>query len=302
MAQLITRRSIPIAVPLLLALLLARTGAARVLLQDTTPPTITVQPPPPADSDTSDTATVTWSPVVSDAVTPAGDIRVTCGDDTRAGGQAFEATLPVGSHLIKCTAVDAAGNAASATFTAVVLDKQPPAIAFELPMEPFEATSPAGAVVPLRRLAFVADSVDGAVTPRFLVAGKEINPDTYVFPIGGTYVTIAAADKAGNKVEYGDLVSVADRTPPALTIRTDAATGGPGVAATTPSAKGVVVRWNDALKCRAKDSVDASPVVTYAPASGTKFPVGVTAVTCTARDKSGNVGTATFTVTVTQRK
>ena len=40
--------------------------------------------------------------------------------------------------------------------------------------------------------------------------------------------------------------------------------------------------------------------VTSTPASGSSFPLGVTAVACSATDVAGNVGTASFTVTVTQ--
>ena len=49
----------------------------------------------------------------------------------------------------------------------------------------------------------------------------------------------------------------------------------------------------------ALDDVDGSTPVTCAPPSGTKFPVGVTTVTCSSTDAAGNTGTDTFDVTVT---
>ncbi|KAG2487215.1 hypothetical protein HYH03_014189 [Edaphochlamys debaryana] len=49
----------------------------------------------------------------------------------------------------------------------------------------------------------------------------------------------------------------------------------------------------------AADNIDGVVAVTCSPASGSKFPVGSTAVTCTATDASGNVGTNSFTVTIT---
>jgi uncharacterized repeat protein (TIGR01451 family) len=49
----------------------------------------------------------------------------------------------------------------------------------------------------------------------------------------------------------------------------------------------------------ATDLVDPSPTVNCLPASGTNFPIGVTNVTCTATDASGNMASDSFTVTVT---
>lgn len=48
----------------------------------------------------------------------------------------------------------------------------------------------------------------------------------------------------------------------------------------------------------ATDGIDGSVTVSCAPASGSLFPYGATLVSCTASDAVGNVGTATFTVTV----
>jgi hypothetical protein len=48
----------------------------------------------------------------------------------------------------------------------------------------------------------------------------------------------------------------------------------------------------------ATDDCDPSPVVESVPASGSKFVVGDTVVTCTATDASGNESTCEFTVTV----
>jgi lysophospholipase L1-like esterase len=48
----------------------------------------------------------------------------------------------------------------------------------------------------------------------------------------------------------------------------------------------------------ATDNSPTPPVVTCVPASGSIFPLGTTAVTCTARDGSGNTATCTFNVIV----
>jgi uncharacterized protein len=48
----------------------------------------------------------------------------------------------------------------------------------------------------------------------------------------------------------------------------------------------------------ATDDVDGAVAVICTPPSGTTFPLGTTTVTCTARDRAGNVATASFTVMV----
>ena len=56
------------------------------------------------------------------------------------------------------------------------------------------------------------------------------------------------------------------------------------VATTDPT--GTMVNYT---KPTATDNEDPNPVVTCDPASGSKFAVGTTTVTCTARDANGNV-------------
>src|SRR5262249_20319904 len=59
---------------------------------------------------------------------------------------------------------------------------------------------------------------------------------------------------------------------------------------------GTTVTYNNPT---ATDNEDPNPVVTCDPASGSKFVVGTTTVTCTARDANGNVSMAkTFKVVV----
>jgi X-Pro dipeptidyl-peptidase len=48
----------------------------------------------------------------------------------------------------------------------------------------------------------------------------------------------------------------------------------------------------------ATDNEDPNPTVTCTPASGSVFPIGLTTVTCTAKDANGNTSSGTFTVTV----
>ncbi len=52
----------------------------------------------------------------------------------------------------------------------------------------------------------------------------------------------------------------------------------------------------------ATDDVDGAVPVLCRPASGSRFKIGRTSVTCSATDKSGNAATAGFTVTVLRRR
>jgi hypothetical protein len=67
------------------------------------------------------------------------------------------------------------------------------------------------------------------------------------------------------------------------------------ITSTTTDATGIVITF----EVTALDDVDGVTPVTCVPASGTKFPVGVTTVTCSSTDAAGNTGTDTFNVTVT---
>jgi hypothetical protein len=78
-----------------------------------------------------------------------------------------------------------------------------------------------------------------------------------------------------------------DTVPPVVTVpanKTVDATGPAGASVT--------------FAASAMDDVDGQRPVTCTPSSGSTFPVGVTNVTCTAKDASGNEGSASFTVTV----
>ena len=83
--------------------------------------------------------------------------------------------------------------------------------------------------------------------------------------------------------------TVADTAPPILTMPAP-------IVAPATSAAGAVVTFAPT----AADVVDPSPTTVCAPLSGTVFAVGVTTVSCTATDASGNTATASFPVTVSR--
>ena len=69
--------------------------------------------------------------------------------------------------------------------------------------------------------------------------------------------------------------------------------------AVSPGTPGVKLDW--ALPSTI-DTRDGVVPVTCSPAPGTRFPVGTTTVTCTAKDAAGNTRTSTFDVVVTRKQ
>jgi hypothetical protein len=112
-----------------------------------------------------------------------------------------------------------------------------------------------------------------------------------VFAVGTTTVTCTAKDAHGNSSQATFKVTVVlvDTTAPTFT-------GVPGTLRREADGhNGSAVTY---VAPTAVDNVDGPLPVTCAPLSGKVFPLGVTKVHCTATDAHGNVGTATFDVSV----
>lgn len=146
---------------------------------DTTPPTIsgardiTVELTSPAG------ASVTYAPPT--ALDDDGEaVAVTC--NTPAG------LFPLGATTVTCTARDAAGNTASASFVVTVVDTTAPALILP-PNVVADATGPTGAVV---TYAVTATDLSGTAT----LTCSPTSGST--FPIGTTMVACQAHDASGN--------------------------------------------------------------------------------------------------------
>ena len=108
------------------------------------------------------------------------------------------------------------------------------------------------------------------------------------FPMGSTIVLCAAEDPVTSLVGYAMFnVTVKDTSPP--TFKTPRS-----ILKQVDNLQGSKITYD----ANASDTVDGNTIATCNPPSGSVFPLGLNQVTCTATDKSGNSGEASFSVIV----
>ena len=234
------------------------------VVADTIPPVITVPGPITLEATGSNGATATFTVTATDNV-PTG-VTVEC---SPASGTVFA----LGTTVVECTALDAAGNTAQDSFSVTVSDTTPPVVTAPATLT-VEATGPAGAAVSI--VATATDLVSGSLPVTCTPASGS------TFSLGVTAVSCSATDAAGNSATAPVSVTVRDTTAPSLVVPADFTSASPTVT----------------YAATATDLVDANVEVTCTPASGTVFAVGPTTVICTATDDSNNTTTKSFVVTV----
>jgi hypothetical protein len=245
------------------------TATTKVTVVDTTPPQfVTVPGSAPVEQDTLDGATVALA---------APLVRDIC-DAAPAVSSDAPNIFPLGDTTVTFTATDASGNVSRATTVVRVRDTQAPAL----------SNIPADVTVEQAALDGTAVTLGNPAASDVCDAAPLVSSNApAVFPLGATVVTFTATDASGNQVSATMNVTVIDTTPPVLSnvqtsVRAEAAgRNGTPVTLALPAAT---------------DICDAAPVVTSnAPA---RFPLGLTMVTFTAIDASGNVARATTNVMV----
>lgn len=247
-----------------------RTGSFNVVVRDTIAPVVGSMSNIDFVEAEGPNTIVTWTdPTATDAVTVSP--AVMC---LPTSGYGF----PVGDTTVTCSATDTAGNTGSASFTVTISDTTEPSLVIPAQLT-VEATGPSGAVAAFETSAF--DLVDGDVAVTCAPASGAL------FVLGDTVVECTAADSRGNEASGSFTVHVVDTTKPVVSTPAsfEAEATGPSGADVTFSAT-------------ASDLVDGALVPDCDPASGSRLPLGVNEVTCTATDAAGNTGSSSFTVTV----
>jgi hypothetical protein len=238
---------------------------------DVTPPVLTLPGPTTVEATDASGATVTYAASATDDT--AGSVPVQC-------SPASGSTFPFGATIVNCSADDGFGNVANGSFVVTVVDSTPPVLIGVPSNMAVEATGQSGAVAAYASPT-ASDNIDGAIAVTCAPASGS------TFPIGVTTVTCTAIDSHGNTAAASFTITVADTTAPIV---------GPhaNLSAEATSGAGAAVNYTNPT---ATDNVG---VVSFGcvPASGSVFPLGVTTVTCTARDAADNAGTGTFTVAV----
>jgi len=189
-------------------------------------------------------------------------------------------TFSPGLTIVTCTANDANGNTNSCTFTVTVNDGQPPAITC-----PANLTVNAAAGSCASNVSFVVTASDVCGTVTNLVS---VPASGSAFPVGVTVVTNTATDDSGNSSTCTFTVTVRDNQPPVITCP----------ASLTVNAAPGQCASNVNFSLSASDACGTVTNLLSVPAGGSPFPVGVTTVTNTATDDSGNTSQCTFSVTV----
>ncbi len=243
-----------------------------VTINDTEPPAITCSTNIVAsvDADQCSRSNVTYS---IDAVDACSAVTVSC---VPASG----ATFPAGVTTVMCTATDASNNSTNCSFTVRIIEMELPSIV--CPTNTIAETDPGQ---PHKtNVVYVAAGTDNC--PGVTVVC--VPPSGSTFPRGTTTVTCAATDTSDNRVECSFTVTINDPEPPSIVCPTNI------VASTDIGRCG---RSNITYSASAEDNL---PGVTVAcvPPSGSTFAKGVTTVTCTATDTSGNTTNCSFTVTI----
>ncbi|HXV38667.1 MAG TPA: HYR domain-containing protein [Nitrosopumilaceae archaeon] len=238
------------------------TDTQTIKVVDTTVPTIT----PPSD-------------VVFEAVSPT-DNAVSIGQAIASDIQYVTITnnapsvFPLGETIVTWNATDTGGYWSVATQKVTVVDTTSPILIPPTDVT-IEASSPDHNVVSI-----------GEATAQDAIGILSVSNNTpSYFAFGKTVVTWMAVDISGNSVSANQTITLVDTTPPQLTVPKDVVSE-----ATDPTLN--IVQIGDAT---AFDTIGVDSVTNNSPDA---FPIGLTTVTWTAKDTSGNIGNATQTITV----
>jgi gliding motility-associated-like protein len=211
---------------------------------------------------------------------------------THNSGDSFQ----LGNTSVSYTVVDGVGNSATCTFVVQVIDTVPP-VSLNCPVDIRVNTSSAS-----------CDAIVSWIPPVFIDNCGDTIPSTFItspnagltnggaFPIGISTITYSAMDASGNNSICSFEIIVVDSIVPSVTNCPSNLT-----AFSTDVNCAIEMNWTAPIfidNC----SDTLIPTITTNPTTGltigSAFPVGVTTVTYSASDSTGNVATCSFTVTV----
>ena len=165
---------------------------------------------------------------------------------------------------------------------------------------PFEVTDPWHPLVLLMPdpVVVLATSREGAKVEFEVIpwGGRDPNPTVTcdppsgsLFPVGPSKSQCIARNSFGETARGEVTIYVQDGSAPVLTLPDD-------IVVEAENEEGTVVTF----EATAHDDVDGELPVTCSPESGSRFPIGITTVQCSATDSHLNPGEGSFTIEVTK--
>ncbi|WP_347050453.1 HYR domain-containing protein [Flavobacterium olei] len=243
------------------------------VINDTQKPTITC---PASVTKTTDANSCTATGVVLGTPVTADNCGVA--SVTNNAPSAY----PIGVTTVTWTVKDNSGNTQTCTQTVTISDNQKPTITCPANVTKTTDTNSCTATGVVLGTPVTADNCG-------IASVTNDAPSTY--PIGVTTVTWTAKDNSGNIQTCTQTVTINDNQKPTITCPAN------------------VTKTTDANSCTATGVVLGTPVTAdnCGIASVTNdaphtYPIGVTTVTWTAKDNSGNTQTCTQTVTITDNQ
>lgn len=248
------------------------------------------EPPVPNCITTPITATTNMQCKASGVVVPPPTGTDNCGNfvvatTVRSDGAAITAPYPKGTTTVTWTINDGHGNTATCSRQVIVTDDDAPVFT-QCPLPTITRTPSAGATTANVTVG-LPTGTDNCGTWTVSGVRSDGQPLGTPYPIGTTVITWTANDGNGNTTVCTQNIVVKDTQKPVFVNCPGNISTCDGVATwTTPTATDnsgsvTIVR------------TDSNPNLV----SGSTFPQGVTTITYTATDPSGNVATCSFTVT-----
>ncbi|WP_338733416.1 HYR domain-containing protein [Mangrovimonas cancribranchiae] len=253
-----------------------------VVITDITNPTIT------CPSDITTTNDIGICSAVVTYTTPSGNDNCGIQSITQIAGLASGSAFPVGTTTNTFQITDVGGNSTTCSFTVTVNDNENPSIT--CPSDITINTSQDG-TGNCSTTAFVGAltandncSIDDVYAE---INGSEINPNTYIYPVGNTTITWHATDVAGNTSQCDQIITVIDNEDPIINC-----IGDQNVSYDT-NCNFTLQDYTSLVS--AYDNCDNNVTITQTPSAGDVI-YGAVTVTITAVDDSNRTSTCTFDV------
>lgn len=194
-------------------------------------------------------------------------------------------SFPVGLTINTFIATDAAGNTNSCVQLVTVTDNEPPVISCPSSITIQNNAGVCGATVPYT--VTFSDNCPGAnmIQTSGLSSGS-------IFPVGMTTNSFIVTDSSGNSATCSFTITITDTEQPTISCPANITVN------TDPGVCGAIVTFTVPIS----DNCPPTVQQTSGLASGSLFPVGVTANTFMVTDPSGNSASCSFNITVTDNQ